>query len=142
MTGMTDLAFLPAKRLAAMIRSKKIGCLELLDHTIARIEKYDGAINAVVVRDFDRARKRARALDRIGETTGPLHGVPMTVKESYDVAGLPTTWGVVEKRDQIAERNALAEDRLIAAGAVAFGHKPTWGLLPPRGHAPVPGYDA
>ena len=206
---MTDIGFLPAQLLAGMIRRGKIGCLELLDHYIARIEKYDPTINAVVVRDFDRARKRARTLDRKGAQTGKLHGVPMTVKESYDIAGLPTTWGVVEKRGDVAEANALAVDRLQAAGAVVFGktnvprmladwqsfneiygvtrnpwnlerapggssggsaaalaagltgletgsdiggsirqpahacglfgHKPTWGLLPPRGHAPMPG---
>ncbi len=67
---MTDISFLPAKRLATLVRTGKIGCLELLDHYIARIEKYDGALNAVVVRHFDRARKRARALDRRGEKAG------------------------------------------------------------------------
>src|ERR1700722_2268035 len=104
---MTDISFLPAKRLATLVRTGKIGCLELLDHYIARIGKYDGALNAVVVRDFDRARKRARALDRRGEKSGPLHGVPMTIKESFDIAGLPTTWGVPEKRNDIAAKNAL-----------------------------------
>lgn len=91
---MLDVPFRSATQLAADIKKKKIGCLELLDLYLARVEKYDGALNAVVVRDFDRARTRARAADRAlprGKVWGPLHGVPMTIKESYDVAGLPTT---------------------------------------------------
>lgn len=72
-----------------------MSALELADAAIARIEARDGPINAVVVRDFERAREAARAADaRIaaGERA-PLLGVPMTVKESNNVAGLPTTWG-------------------------------------------------
>ncbi len=121
---MADVAFRSAKQLAADIKRKKIGCLELLDHYLARVGKYDGALNAVVVRDFERARTRARAADRAlkrGETWGPLHGVPMTVKESYDVAGLPTTWGVPAYKANIAATNALVVDRFLGAGAVIFG---------------------
>jgi amidase len=121
---MLDVPFRSAKQLAADIRKKKIGCLELLDLYLARVEKFDGALNAVVVRDFDRARTRARAADRAlsrRAAWGPLHGVPMTIKESYDVAGLPTTWGVPAYKDRIAARNAVAVDRLIGAGAVLFG---------------------
>jgi len=121
---MLDIPFRSAKQLAADIRRKKIGCLELLDLYLARIEKYDGALNAVVVRDFDRARSRARAADRAlskRDVWGPLHGVPMTIKESYDVAGLPTTWGVPASRNNIATKNAIAVDRLLGAGVVLFG---------------------
>jgi len=75
------------------------------------------------VRDFDRARARARALDDqpAGLDGAPLFGVPMTVKESFNVAGLPTTWGAPEYRDNVPSRNALAVDRLLDAGAVIFG---------------------
>ena len=73
-----DLSFASAAALAAEVRSHAVGCLELLDHFIARVERLDGALNAVVVRDFDRARERARALDS-QSPGGPLHGVPMTV---------------------------------------------------------------
>jgi len=118
---MLDLPFRSAKQLAAAIRAKKIGCLELLDLYLARVEKYDGALNAIVVLDFDRARTRAKALDRARGARGPLHGVPMTIKESYDVAGLPTTWGVPAYKDRIATKNALVVDRLLDAGAVLFG---------------------
>jgi len=121
---MLDVPFRSAKQLAAGIRKKTLGCLELLDLYLARVAKYDGALNAIVVRDFDRARARARAADRAlarRQVWGPLHGVPMTIKESYDVAGLPTTWGVPEFKDNIARANALAVDRLLAAGVVLFG---------------------
>jgi amidase len=121
---MLDIPFRSAKQLAADIRKKKIGCLELLDLYLARVEKYDGALNAVVVRDFDRARTRARAADRAlarRQVWGPLHGVPMTIKESYDVAGLPTTWGVPAYAKNVATKNAVPVDRLLGAGVVLFG---------------------
>jgi amidase len=119
---MTALAFRSATELAAMVRQNRIGCLELLDHMIARVERLDARINAVVVRDFERARERARALDNSGaQDKGPLFGVPMTVKESYDVAGLPTTWGFEEYRQNVAREDALAVQRFKRAGAVVFG---------------------
>ena len=72
---------------------ERLGALELLDHFIARTERLDPRINAIVVRDFDRARARARELDSRPDKSAPLFGVPTTVKESFDVAGLPTTRG-------------------------------------------------
>src|SRR5213080_1866950 len=121
---MLDVPFRSARQLAADIKRKKIGCLELLDLYLARVEKYDGALNAVVVRDFERARTRARAADRALarlQVWGPLHGVPTTIKESYDVAGLPTTWGVPAYARNVATKNAVAVDRLLDAGVVLFG---------------------
>lgn len=118
---MTDLSFLPAHLLSAMVRAGQIGVLELTDHFIKRVERLDPKINAVVVRDFDRARARARELDNEPSRAGALFGVPMTVKESFDLAGLPTTWGVAEERDSIAHRDALAVQRLKGAGAVVLG---------------------
>jgi amidase len=118
---MQDVAFAPANRIATLIRRREIGCLEILDHMITRVERLDSRINAVVVRDFERARKRARALDRQRDDRGRLHGVPMTVKESFDIAGLPTTWGVPAQQNSVAEQDALAVRRLRAAGAVVFG---------------------
>jgi amidase len=116
-----DPAFLSATRLSALIRGGDIGCLELLDRHIARTERLDPAINAVVVRDFDRARDRARALDNQRDKSAPLFGVPMTVKESFDVAGLPSTRGHVAAREVKATMSSLAIRRLEAAGAVIFG---------------------
>src|SRR5438093_11010249 len=121
---MLDTPFRSATQLAAEIRKKKIGCLELLDLYPASVAKYDGALNAIVVRDFERARARARAADRAlakRQVWGPLHGVPMTIKESYDVAGLPTTWGVPAYKGNLATTNAVAVDRLLGAGVVLFG---------------------
>ncbi len=121
---MTDLAFASASELLGRLKRREIGSLELLDHYIARVERLDGKVNAVVVRDFERARERARALDDAlarGETAGPLHGLPMTIKELFQLAGTPTTFGFVEFRDNIAASNALVVDRLLDAGAVIFG---------------------
>jgi amidase len=121
---MPAVHFRTAKQLAADIRKRKIGCLELLDLYLARVEQYDPALNAIVVKDVDRARRRARAADRAlakGDHWGPLHGVPMTIKESYDVAGLPTTWGVPALRNNVPTSNALVVDRVLGAGALLFG---------------------
>ncbi len=121
---MTDLPFRSALELAAEIRAKRVGCRELLELYLRRVERYNPKLNAIIATTLEAARARAEAADaalRRGEVWGPLHGVPMTVKESYDVTGLPTTWGAPEFRDHRARRNALAVDRLIAAGAVLFG---------------------
>lgn len=128
---MTDIAYLPARRLASMIRRGRIGCLELLDHYLDRVERYNPALNAIVVTDVPRARRRARAADRArakGESWGPLHGVPMTIKESFDVAGLPTSWGIPAQAGNIARRNAVSVQRWLDAGAVPFGktNVPIW----------------
>jgi amidase len=128
---MTDIAFLPAVEIARRIRSREIGCVEALDHFIARVERLNPAINAIVVKDYDRARERAREADRTvarGGAQGPLHGVPMTVKEAFALQGTPTTFGLEPYRNNIARRNALAIDRLLAAGAVIFGktNVPPW----------------
>ena len=116
-----DPTFLPAVKLAEMTRRREIGCLELLDHYIARIGRLDGPINAIVVKDFDRARERARALDQATDRTAPLFGVPMTVKESFDVAGLPSTRGHLAAKEHRAKTSSIAVRRLEAAGVVIFG---------------------
>src|SRR5262245_45103869 len=121
---MAPLPFRSAKQLAAQIRSRKVGCLEVLEAYAARVETYNPRLNAIVVTDLDAARRRARAADaaiRRGKPWGPLHGVPMTIKESYDVVGMPTTWGSPALKDNHPQRNALAVDRLLAAGVVLFG---------------------
>jgi amidase len=121
---MQNIAFWSAKRLAGHIRRRKIGCLELLDHYVTRVERHNPALNAIIATDIPGARKRAKAADRAlakGDIWGPLHGVPMTIKESYDVAGMPTTWGLPELKDNIAKQNALAVNRMLAAGVVLFG---------------------
>src|SRR6266705_4945995 len=122
--AMLDTPFQSASALASLIRRKKIGCAELLELYLARVEKYNPTLNAIIATDLDNARKRARAADRAlakGDVWGPLHGVTMTIKESYDVVGMPTTWGVPELKDNLPPRNALAVDRLLDAGVVLFG---------------------
>src|ERR1700689_2358150 len=97
-------AYASARRLAQALAERRISASELLDFTIARIEALDGKINAVVVRDFGRARDAAKAADQAlarGERR-PLLGVPMTVKESYNVGNLPTSWGAPIFRNNIA----------------------------------------
>ena len=128
---MIDPHFRSAKQLASDIRRRKLGCLEVLDLYLARMERLNGKLNAIVVTDVDGARRRARQADaalRRGKPWGPFHGVPMTIKESYDVAGMPTTWGLPALKDNVAPRNALAVDRLLAAGVVLFGktNVPAW----------------
>ena len=119
-----DMPFRTATQLAKAIRSREIGCVEALDLYLGRIEAHNPRINAVVVMDVDGARKAARAADKAtkkGDKVGPLHGVPMTFKESYDVAGLPTTWGDLSYTSIIAQTDSLAVARFKRAGATVFG---------------------
>jgi amidase len=121
---MKSLPFRSATELAALIRSKKIGSEELLDLYLARIEKYNSRINAVVAMDVASARRRAKAADAAlakGEVWGPLHGLPVTIMDSFDLAGLPSTWGVPDLRDRRPAGNAHAVQCFIDAGAIAFG---------------------
>ncbi|MBT4492841.1 MAG: amidase [Gammaproteobacteria bacterium] len=121
---MDDLAFSDATTLAGRIAAKEISSVELLEHYVSRVEKYNPEINAIVCQQLEKARKRAGEADEAtarGESWGPLHGLPMTVKESYNIAGLPTTWGNPLLKDNIAEDDAVACVRLQEAGAIIFG---------------------
>jgi amidase len=118
-----DLAQASAGDLTKALAAGQVSAVELADAAIGRIEALDGPINAVVVRDFDRALDQARAADAAlarGER-GALLGVPMTVKESHNVAGLPTTWGSEGFRGWVAETDSVGVARLKAAGAVILG---------------------
>ena len=109
--------------LIAALQSRQISAVEVLDQAIARIQAHDVQLNAVVVRDFERARTAALAADA-GLARGErraLLGVPMSVKESFNVAGLPTTWGVRSTTAMPVQTDAVAVDRLRAAGAVILG---------------------
>jgi amidase len=117
------LNFATTKELTAALAAKKISALELTEHFIARIEALDGKLNAVVVRDFERARAAAKAADAAlarGESR-PLLGIPILIKESFDVAGLPTTWGVPALKDFVPKEDALMVARVRAAGAIILG---------------------
>lgn len=205
---MSELAFQSASNLAQMIRRKEISSAELLDFYFHRIDEYNPGLNAIIWQIRDQAMDTAHKADEASasnEDLGPLHGVPMTIKESYDVVGTPSTWGIPDLKDNFPKRDALSVQRLKNAGAVIlgktnvplrlsdfqsyndiygttnnpwnrelipggssggsaaalaaglsgidsgsdiggsirnpahfcgiFGHKPTWNLLPPRGHA-------
>src|SRR5215831_4015647 len=122
--GMDDRAFASATELSQEIRDRRIGCVELLDFYLARAERYNPALNAIVVWQVDQARERARAADAAlarGESWGPLHGIPMTVKESFNVAAQPTTFGNPLWKGNITAGNAFLIDRLLQAGAIVFG---------------------
>ncbi|MEV5687760.1 amidase [Streptomyces sp. NPDC052164] len=115
--------FATAEQLAAALRAGEVTSAELTDEAIARIEQGDEGINAICVPDFDRARAAARGADRArarGEDR-PLLGIPVTVKESYDIAGLPTTWGMPPHRNFVPAEDAVQVSRLKVAGAVVLG---------------------
>jgi amidase len=116
-------SFQTAVELSAALAANKVSAVELTQDTISRIERHDSKINAVCVRDFERGLDSARAADaaRARGETGPLLGIPMTVKESFNVAGLPTTWGFPEQKDFVPPEDALAVSRVKAAGAVLLG---------------------
>ena len=119
-----SLEFSTACELAEKIRNKEISSRELTDLYIERIERLDGEVNAVVVRDFDRARAAADRADQAlseGRSLGPLHGVPMTIKEAYNMADLPTTWGLPDFKDNIATEDSESVARFKAAGAIFLG---------------------
>jgi len=113
-----------AAALARAIRARKVSSVELLTAYLSRVDRLNGAINALVVDDRERALRQARAADRSlarGEVLGSLHGLPMTIKESFDLRGCPTTQGFVPMRENVATDDALAVQRLKKAGAVIFG---------------------
>jgi amidase len=115
--------FQTAERLTTALRAGEVTSTELTDEAIARIERDDKAINAICVADFDRARAAARGADQArarGEDL-PLLGIPVTVKESYNIAGLPTTWGMPPQANFMPAEDAVQVSRLKAAGAVVLG---------------------
>ncbi|RAG81015.1 amidase [Streptacidiphilus pinicola] len=118
-----DSNFPTAEELMAALRAGEVTSVELTDEAIARIERDDKAINAICVPDFDRARAAARDADaaRARGEDRPLLGLPMTVKESYNMAGLPTTWGIPAHRDHVPAEDAVQVARIKDAGAVVLG---------------------
>jgi len=120
---MADIALWPAHRLAEAIRRRQLSSREVLDEYLARVERLNPPLNAVVTLDADAARAAADAADAAvarGDAVGPLHGVPMTIKDTYETAWMRTTCGL-EAWDHVPERDAEAVRRLRGAGAVIFG---------------------
>ena len=123
-TARSEIHHLSATSLAAAIRERRISSREALDTLAARIERYDPALNLVVTLDLERARRDADAADEEtarGKLRGPLHGLPMTIKDSYQTAGLRTTSGAPELGEFVPPQDAVPVARLRAAGAVIFG---------------------
>ncbi len=121
---MVDPAFLSARVLARRIRSGALSAADALEMYVERQQHLNPRLNAIIATDLANARKTARATDRLikrGSNPGPLAGVPVTVKESYDYAGLPTTWGLERHKNNIARQHAVAVQRLLDAGATVWG---------------------
>ena len=121
---MTDLAFIGASELAALIRGRQVSAMEVLDAYLDRINRYNSRLNAIVTLDAERARVRAREADAViarGETWGALHGVPITIKDAIETAGLRTTGGYPPLADYIPAVDASVVKRLKDAGAIIIG---------------------
>jgi amidase len=124
MRGMTELAFVGAKELVRSIRRKEVSSVEVTEYFLKRIERHNPAINAVVTLDAERALQAAKAADEAvarGAALGPLHGLPMTVKDAFEVADLRTTSGATVWKDHISKTDALVIQRMKAAGAIILG---------------------
>ncbi|HEX3920239.1 MAG TPA: amidase family protein, partial [Caulobacteraceae bacterium] len=121
MTQPCDLTAVEARR---QIGAKSLSARELLESCIARIEAIDPAVNAMVARDFERARSLAAAADEAtarGAALGPLHGLPIGVKDLEETAGLRTTYGSPIHRDNVPVADLGNVARVKAAGAIVLG---------------------
>ena len=115
---MTDILFRSAAEVALMVRRREVSSRELTELLLARIEAVNPAVNAVVEVDRDSALRAADAADAAvlrADELGSLHGIPMTIKDSVDVAGLRTTWGNPAFKDFVAGSDATVVSRLRRA---------------------------
>ena len=109
---------------ARAIREGEVSSEELARATLSRIEAVNARLNAVVALSGDAAIERAREADAAlarGEIWGPLHGLPMTIKDSLDTAGVVSTWGMPARAGFVPDVDATAVARLRAAGAILLG---------------------
>src|SRR5215469_12580492 len=124
MTDANDLCFTPATELARRIRARELSPVELLEAVLARVDAVDARVHAFLTVDADRAMAAAReaeaAVGRGGEL-GPLHGLPVSVKDLEPVAGVRFTLGSRFSEHQVAGADGAAAGRLRAAGAILFG---------------------
>jgi amidase len=119
-----EIIWMSATKLAAQIKSKKVSAVEATRAYIARIEQVNPKINAVVQTCFARALEEAKAADAAlasGKVLGPLHGVPMTIKDSLDTAGVVTTGGTLGRVNFVPKQDATVVARARAAGAILLG---------------------
>ena len=121
---MSDSRYWSATECVSALRRGDVSAVELVDEAIARIEALNPHLNIVVATDFERARSKALAADAAlaaSESVGLLHGLPITVKDSFETADLVTTCGAPELRDHVPDTSALAVQRLTEAGAIVLG---------------------
>ena len=121
---MSDLVFLPAYQLARMIREREVSAVEVLNAYLAQIAKHNPKLNAICTLDEDTALTRAKLADEAlarGTNWGALHGVPVTIKDIFETAGLLTTAGYIPLKDYVPKQDATVVARLRAAGAVILG---------------------
>ncbi|MGG6241503.1 amidase [Nodosilinea sp. AN01ver1] len=121
---MSDLVFRPARQLAQMIRDREVSAVEVLEAHLAQIDSHNASLNALCTLDADQARATARRADAAlaqGEAWGALHGVPVTIKDIFETAGLRTTAGYIPLKDYIPAQDATVVARLRQAGAIVMG---------------------
>lgn len=121
---MTQLALRPAHELCSLLAAGEVSSRELVALHLERIEQLNPSLNAVVTLDADRALDRAAACDRdlaARRTRGPLHGLPMTIKDCFETAGIRTTSGSPDRAEHVPDGDAIAVARLVAAGAIVIG---------------------
>ena len=121
---MIDLLTATATELLVQLRERRVSSRELVDGYLDRIARLNAPWNAVVTLDAERARARADELDHArtrGEDRVPLHGLPMTIKDAYEIAGLRTVAGATEYAEHVPSRTAVAVQRLLDAGAIVLG---------------------
>ncbi len=121
---MSEIWQLSATELAQRIARRQLSSIEVVDAHLARINTVNPTLNAVVRVLADEARASAALADKrlaAGEMSGPLHGVPFTVKENIDMSGLPTTWGVPALAQAVVPTDAPVVERMLAAGAIPIG---------------------
>ncbi len=124
MTADDELCLRPATDLAALVRAREISARELLEAHLARIERLDPRINAIVTLDPDGARAAADAADAAlsaGDPVGPLHGLPVAHKDTHLTGGMRTTWGSPVHADHVPRHDELVVERLRRAGTVRVG---------------------
>ena len=130
-----ELHWMPATDIAAAVRTKQLSPVEITEALLRRIERLNPALNAYVLVTGDMAMESARAAETAvirGDALGPLHGVPVSIKDLFDVAGLPTTKGSLLYKDNIAAGWEYAAKRLIDAGGIHLGktNTPEFGFIP------------
>lgn len=138
---MTDLASKTIAELGLLLRERKISPVEIVDAVIARTDAHDGKINAFISRRDDLARAQARVAEReimSGLYRGPLHGVPLALKDNICVRGETTTMGSKIHQDHVPERSAMVVEKLTQAGAILTGklnlHEYAWGATTNNPH--------